>query len=378
MKRKVLIFIDWYLPGYKAGGPVQSVANLTAHLKNEFDFLVVTRDTDYTETQKLSGIKSNQWNNLNEYTKVFYFSEDQLNYPNIKKLIRETEFDVAYINGVYSLKFSILPLLALKNSKKRIVVAARGMLAESAINVKRKKKKFFINAAKLLGLYKNVFFHATNQTEAYDIIREINADDILVAPNLPKLIDIDAIGIHKEKASGVLKLFSVARISPEKNTKYALEVLTNCKGNIEFDLYGPVYNEEYWKECQQLINSMPPNIRVQHKGSLDSAQLISTIKNYHLLFMPTRGENFGHIILESFIAACPVIISDQTPWRNLQQKNIGFDISLLHPELFAETIDKLVNLSNEYYQEMAVAAQDYARQYLNNKENIELNKKLFA
>ena len=48
-KKKILIFIDWYLPGYKAGGPIQSVANLVANLKEEFEFSIVTRDTDYCE-----------------------------------------------------------------------------------------------------------------------------------------------------------------------------------------------------------------------------------------------------------------------------------------------------------------------------------------
>jgi len=28
-KKKILVFIDWYLPGYKAGGPVRSMANIS-------------------------------------------------------------------------------------------------------------------------------------------------------------------------------------------------------------------------------------------------------------------------------------------------------------------------------------------------------------
>ena len=74
MKKKVLIFIDWYLPGYKAGGPVQSISNMVEHLKEEFDFSIITRNTDYCERTPYSNILSNQWNALSNGIKVFYFS----------------------------------------------------------------------------------------------------------------------------------------------------------------------------------------------------------------------------------------------------------------------------------------------------------------
>ncbi|MBI9061941.1 MAG: hypothetical protein JEZ14_08115 [Marinilabiliaceae bacterium] len=47
-KKKILIFIDWFLPGYKAGGPVRSMANMVEYLMEEYDFFIVTRNTDYT------------------------------------------------------------------------------------------------------------------------------------------------------------------------------------------------------------------------------------------------------------------------------------------------------------------------------------------
>jgi hypothetical protein len=32
-KKKILVFVDWYLPGYKAGGQIRSVASMVGHLK---------------------------------------------------------------------------------------------------------------------------------------------------------------------------------------------------------------------------------------------------------------------------------------------------------------------------------------------------------
>lgn len=45
--------------------------------------------------------------------------------------------------------------------------------------------------------------------------------------------------------------------------------------------------------------------------------------------MPTFNENYGHAIVESFVAGLPVVISDRTPWRNLEKINAGWDIPLM-------------------------------------------------
>ena len=42
-KKKLLVFTDWYLPAYKAGGPVRSIANIVAHLKDEIDSLIIEK-----------------------------------------------------------------------------------------------------------------------------------------------------------------------------------------------------------------------------------------------------------------------------------------------------------------------------------------------
>ena len=36
-KKKILVFVDWYLPGYKAGGQIRSVAAMAGHLKEAYN-----------------------------------------------------------------------------------------------------------------------------------------------------------------------------------------------------------------------------------------------------------------------------------------------------------------------------------------------------
>ena len=146
---------------------------------------------------------------------------------------------------------------------------------------------------------------------------------------------------------------------------------------IEFDFYGPVYNESYFEECKRLMRELPKNIVVNYKNSIESNKVSSAFQHAHAMFMPTLGENFGHIILESFVAGCPVIISDQTPWRNLENRKLGFDIALTDKGKFVQAIEVLAKYNQEDYASWSKAAYDFGSEYLNNPEILKQNLNLF-
>ena len=53
-KIKILLFIDWFLPGTKSGGPVRSYANLISHFKDDYDFYVITRNVSRVKVRPVS------------------------------------------------------------------------------------------------------------------------------------------------------------------------------------------------------------------------------------------------------------------------------------------------------------------------------------
>ncbi len=378
-KKKILVFIDWFLPGYKAGGPIRSVANLAAHLSSEFEFFIITRNTDYLEDKAYVDVKANQWMHFLENITVYYFSKDQLNIKNLNKLVRDINFDIVYINGIYSFYFSLFPVYLFRKINVKVIVASRGMLSEQSFSSKNLKKKIFIFWAKLTGFYKNVFFHVTNKMEKEEVSKLIrNSKGFIIASNLPSKFEVPSFE-KTIKKRGAVKLVSIARISKEKNTLHALQILSNANyiGNIYFDIYGSVYQRDYWNECLELIELLPANIMIEYKGEINNNKVIKTLENYHFLFLPTMGENFGHSILESFIAACPVIISDQTPWLGLEEKRIGWDISLLDTDKFTKTIQYCIDMKQEEYDKLSKNTYEFAREFANNPELIEQSKNLF-
>jgi glycosyltransferase involved in cell wall biosynthesis len=376
-KKKILVFIDWFLPGYRAGGPIRSCANLIDHLNDEYEFSVVTRDTDYCETEPYSNIKSDQWNVLENGVRVYYFSSAQLSTANINKLLDSEQYDTIYLNGIYSPYFTLAPLRYAKKKNKRVVLAARGMLAKSALAVKSTKKRIFLTVAKLTGLFRNVTFHATTDSEANDIRLQLgDRIKIKVAPNLPRRHSAGGLS-QRQKQRGFARIVNIARVAPEKNLEYALQALSKVSSNIEFDFYGPLYDQAYWEKCRMLMDAMPANIKVNYKSAVESDMIASTLNDYHFMLMPTRGENFGHIILESLAAGCPVIISDQTPWRGLEKKKAGWDIPLDDMEQFVSVIDRCAMMDQQTYNEWSQGAFDHAAPFLHSSSSTEQNRQLF-
>ena len=376
MKKKILIFIDWYLPGYKAGGPIRSCANLVSQMSNEFDFFIATRDTDYMDSLPYKTIKNNSWNKLSDGSSVFYISNNALSKSSIKKIIEEVNPEIIYLNSVFSYWFTILPLIVSKK-KYKVILASRGMFASGAMAIKSFKKNIFLFFSKTFCLYSKVIFQASSKEEEQQIANYFPKSKIIVAPNLPRKISNSKTEIVL-KSSGEARLLNIARIAPEKNLLFGLEVLKNVKGKVVFDFYGPIYDNQYWDKCKIAFSNLPQNITVTYKGILNSEDIFNKLNDHHFLFLPSRGENFGHIILEAMSAGMPAIISDTTPWRNLQQKNAGWDISLVKPDEFSKVIDKCVEMNNEEYELLSKGTSKLAADYINDEGNINANRLLFS
>ncbi|TXB63714.1 glycosyltransferase [Vicingus serpentipes] len=375
MKPKILIFIDWFKPGFKAGGPIRSISNLVSQLNTECDFHIVTRDTDYLETTPYANIKSNEWNSVDD-AQVFYLSKENQNKKNILKLIQEINPNIIYCNSLYSPKFTLIPIIIAKKLNIKTILAIRGMLSSGSLAVKSKKKKVFIRLVKLTGLFNKTLFHATTIDEKKDILNTFgDRTKIKIAENLSENKEIKFL--YKTKKENELNIVFIGRIAPEKNTLYAIQVLSNCTQKIKLDIFGPIYNEAYFKQCKNAINQLPSNIVIDYKGVLNHDMLDETLINYHVIYLPSTGENFGHSIIEGMTNSCIPVISNKTPWQNLEEQNIGFDIDLACVNKFSEAIDSLAKMNEIELNKMRKNSFCFASNVINNKETLKKYLSLF-
>jgi glycosyltransferase involved in cell wall biosynthesis len=357
-----MIFMDWFLPGTKAGGPVRSMHSLMLLLKDQYEFLLVTGNTDLGEQIPYSGIIPNSWI-VKEGIEHYYFDRKIISNESIYKLISNKKPNLIYLNSFWSYNFSIRLVRMKRNGmfQTPLLLAPRGMLGTGAMGLKPGKKKLFLAAGKLFSWYKNVFFHATQTDEAEDIKKQFVNARIYVAPNLNSGNERKNVCLKK---AGNLKLFYLSRIARVKNLHTALKILSRLPIDISvsYDIFGNPEDEQYLLECRTLISNLPPNVTVKFCGELRFDQVQSHLVNYHCLLLPTLNENFGHSIVEALLCGCPAIISDQTPWKDLERNDSGFAIPLDNEADFINAIVSYAKMDEANFRRHSLAANNYIHQ----------------
>lgn len=351
-----------------AGGPIQSIATLTHHLKDEFHFKIITTDRDFKSSKPYQQVPINQWTHY-EGREVFYSSPENLNETFLLPLIQNTQHDVLYLNSLFSKPFAIHPLRWKKHGliTSSIILAPRGMFGEKALAIKSIKKKLFLLYAKYTGLFKHITWQATSVQETKDIKKHIGSTIKLIEiGNLPhNASETNQIA----KDIGTLHVCFIARIQAIKNLDVAIKALMNVhEGQIVFDVYGPIEDANYWSTCENLAKQLPQNSSFNYKGILQPHEISKTINLYHALLLPTQTENFGHVIVETLLQARPVIISNNTPWRDLEKHQAGFDVDLNNPQKITDAIKTLVLMNDSIYQQICQSSFNYINTQLKMEE----------
>ncbi len=342
----IFICIDWFHPAYKAGGPVQSIANLVEQYGlGQVNFKIFCSDTDLDGTVN-KGVPFDEWCNYNPYTQVWYASKQSRSVALMKREIKHSNADVLFIIGVYSWYFNIVPFLFGKSPVK--IISARGMLHAGALSQKSFKKKIFLALWKMSGLQHRCFFHATDEQEK-GFIRQVFGKKavVFIAGNFPRVFALQPL---PQKRAGELKMVSIAVISSMKNIVLVLEALQKCQRQIKYDIYGPVKDETYWRQCQAIIKMLPENISVSYKGDVVPTKIEETLKGYELFILPSKSENFGHAIYEALSAGKPVITSHHTPFNDLYNQHAGMNVTVENKNEMAKAIDFFAAMPPEEFE----------------------------
>jgi glycosyltransferase involved in cell wall biosynthesis len=209
--------------------------------------------------------------------------------------------------------------------KRKTILAPRGMLGKGALQGKRAKKNLFFLAARAIGIYQGVCWHASTPLEAKEVMEVFPRAKIHVAKNIP----LQSEHRHAERTFESIKLLYVGRISKKKNLSFVIDVLAamNLKMKVQLRIVGPIEDPDY---AEMIMNAIPEEskLEVTMEGSLNHEDVAESFRASHFMVLPTLHENYGHAIVESWAHGCPVVLSTNTPWRDLNSKGIGWDLPL--------------------------------------------------
>lgn len=345
--KTLLIMASLFPPQTLGGGPIVSIFNLVNSIRDSFDVYVISQNFELKSTKPLDGIVPYEWNDKYGIS-VYYVSPNERRFFDIYKLIRTVSPDVIYQNSFFSAD-QVLPVLYYTKKHKNVecIIAPRGELGEEKIKMGCLKKNAYIGALKTIGALNGVIWHATSKAEESDIKRIVGNVSMHSIANLPSVYSYPCFDV--DKSVGELRLFSISRVQSIKNIALAIECLRSVRGKVLYDIYGPIEEEVYWEECKRVIDSLPDNIEVNYKGQIDHDDIEQTIMKYHALLSPTKGENFGQTIVDSFLNGRPVIISNMTPWSDCESFKAGFVVDLSNLNGFTEAVQAFSDMEYEEF-----------------------------
>ena len=344
---------------------MQSIANLVKEFSEGVQYYIFCSDTDLNGAA-LENITTGKWIKFNEHTLVWYADHTKTS-DSLVKQVETIKPDVLYIIGIYSWHFNIVPLLYCKAPKK--ILSTRGMLHPGALSQKKWKKKIYLAIFKLMEYQHKVKFHATDMEEEQYISNYFRKDvEIAIAGNFSNSIGLLPLA---NKNPGALKMISIALISPMKNILTVLKALEKVHDHIQYDIYGPVKDHDYLRECKEQAKLLPSNIVVVWQGELQPADIPQALGEAHIFILPSKSENFGHAIYEALSAGRPVITSHNTPWQSLMPSKAGVNVEspleLKDAILFFAAMDsnELSHWSHKSreYAEHAVNVENIKKQY---------------
>ncbi|MCL4841086.1 MAG: glycosyltransferase [Bryobacteraceae bacterium] len=286
---------------------------------------------------------------------------------------------VLYLNGFLARRFSMLAVwmcwLGLCRPRA-IVLAPRGEFSPGALGINSFRKRLYLGVVRFLGLYESVLWHASSNREAQDILDEFCNADVVVAGNLPGKFSPHKFQ-KKAKVPVFLRLCCVSRVARMKNLRSSFQLIAGLEGNVVFSIYGPMEDRAYWAECEEAITALPKNVRVEYRGEIGHEEVGRVFGESDLFLLPTLGENYGHVICESLAAGCPVLVSDRTPWRGLEELGVGWDLPLEEPERWKVVLQRCVDMGEEEHRAMRERARAYAKEKMEDPAAVEANRRLF-
>jgi glycosyltransferase involved in cell wall biosynthesis len=317
------------------------------------------------------------------------------------RALRLESYDVLYMNGILPRIYSMLPLLCRRMGllpRRPIVLTPRGEFSRGSLSLKSKRKYIYITLSTWIGFFRGIIWHASSKFEEADIRRSMGdltvvesasfitggseayrnsrAGIIVIAKNM-QLIPERVGGEKSRKRVGQLRGVFISRISPEKNLLFAIRMMQGLSGEVTFDIYGPVGNAEYWNKCKLAIAALPANVRVQYMGMIEHERVGEVFAQHDLCLLPSLGENYSHVTCEALSAGCPVLISDRTPWRNLQDKSVGWDVPLEDEDRFRAILQQCVDADGEWYAGLEARAAEYGHQAASDPSIIDENRRMF-
>jgi len=138
----------------------------------------------------------------------------------------------------------------------------------------------------------------------------------------------------------------LSRIHPKKGLEMAIEVWGRLRPTgWKFRIIGPG-DASYINLLRCKIQELGLGQQVTIEGLLDGEAKFDAFRAADVFLLPTYSENFGVVVAEALAVGTPVITTQGTPWRELEERGCGWWIPI-GVEPLVDVLQAVTTMSRE-------------------------------
>jgi len=333
---RVAIISSSFYPAILYGGPISATWDIANGLA-EKGIKVYVSTTNANFSTKLD-VKTNIFLKHSRNLFIKYYNEEILNYFSLKFILGVwsdiKKADFIYIQYIfnYTVFFSLLFSLILR---KRVLLCPRGCLSTRALKYKHRiKKKIWLNLF-IKPLVSNIIWQASSYIEKKDILnifkeaKIVEMADCVICDdfnNINKISKLDLVyNTTNQRFSEISELFfSMGRLHEIKGFDIVIDAFhLFLKDNPNAKLLIAGSDDGYKNKLIEQISKLNLEKSVFLIGNINFKLKQTLLANCSAFVLASHFESFGIVIAESLASGTPVIISNKTPWKDIEFNKCG-------------------------------------------------------
>ena len=333
---RVALISSSFFPAVCYGGPIYATLELSEKLSNN-GFEVYVSTTNANGDFQLD-VNTDVFLRKAENFYVKYYNEqikNKFSFNFIFGVWSDIKLaDVVYIQYIfhYTVFFAVFFSFLLS---KRVIISPRGSLSKWGLNYKHKFKKFLWLNYFIRPLVKDVTWQASSYLEKDDICRVFTNSKVEV---ITDGIDFDSFQNTEELSKlDLVNLFTYGNFSFVSEVFFSMGRIHEIKGfDILIDAFNLFVrdsphakliiagsNDGFEMALKKQIISNNLSDSVFLIGQVDHKQKCLLLRNATAFVLASRFESFGIVIAEALASGIPVIVSNKTPWIDIERNNCG-------------------------------------------------------
>jgi glycosyltransferase involved in cell wall biosynthesis len=121
--------------------------------------------------------------------------------------------------------------------------------------------------------------------------------------------------------NGELRLLFIGRLHPIKGLENLFDAISELP-NSRLLICGDG-DQRYVKALRELVQTRGLTNRITFRGWVNEDAKCQAFQQSDMFVLPSFSENFGMVVAESLAHGVPVVVSNQTPWGEIEAKGCG-------------------------------------------------------